>query len=145
MFGFSLAILGVSRYAGLAMAVLPATSRTTPPVDRTYYGILSLFVSDALFRFGLNDAMLPGEDDLYVEYFDSTLMVLVRGHMGRRGSITRCISFHAKHPRFTRIPSSPLLISLAVVTRSPRYMIAQSTSSTLLSIYRAWITHDLIT
>jgi hypothetical protein len=26
--------------------------------------------------FGLNDAMLPGENDLYVEYFESTLMVL---------------------------------------------------------------------
>ncbi len=33
-------------------------------------------------RFGLNDAMLPGENDLYVEYFESTLMVLVRGFMG---------------------------------------------------------------
>jgi hypothetical protein len=26
--------------------------------------------------FGLNDGMLPGEDDLYVEYFDSNLMVM---------------------------------------------------------------------
>jgi len=26
--------------------------------------------------FGLNDVMLPGEDDLYVEYFDSNLMVM---------------------------------------------------------------------
>ena len=34
--------------------------------------------------------MLPGEDDLYVEYFDSNLMVMVRGYMIRRGSITRC-------------------------------------------------------
>lgn len=43
--------------------------------------------------------MLPGEDDLYVEFFDSNLMVMVRDYMFCRGSITRCFSsFHAKHP-----------------------------------------------
>lgn len=39
--------------------------------------------------FGLNVEMIPGEDDLYVEFFDSNLMVMVRGHMVHRGSIAR--------------------------------------------------------
>ena len=35
--------------------------------------------------------MVYGEDDLYVEYFDSNLMVMVRGRFGHRGSISRCL------------------------------------------------------
>lgn len=35
--------------------------------------------------------MLLGEDDLYVEYFDSNLMVMVRGYMGCRGFMTWCL------------------------------------------------------
>ena len=38
-------------------------------------------------RFGLNDPVEFGADDLYVEYFDSNLLVMVRGCMGARVSI----------------------------------------------------------
>ena len=40
-----------------------------------------------VLRFGLNDPKLFG-DDLYVEYMDSVLMVVVCCRLGRRGSIT---------------------------------------------------------
>lgn len=54
-------------------------------------------------------------------------------------------SLYAKHPCFTRIPSSPLLTSLVVVMKPHPYMIAPSMSCISYRIHRVWITDDLIT
>ena len=68
-----------------------------------------------VFRFGLNDPAQFGWDDLIVEYFDQNLLVMVRGCMGPRVSVTGCLLLlYAKYMCFIRIPNSPLLISSAV-------------------------------
>jgi hypothetical protein len=63
-------------------------------------------------RFGVNDVMLPGEDDLYVEYFDSNIMVMVRGYGSPRFHnpvLPRfMLSIHAFGKPESRVPPSLL-------------------------------------